>query len=294
LKPNTYDYRNDSRLPQPGLSAQDQDGQDETLPTRPDADETIASRLHQRYANNDVLNHGLIGILTEDLYAPLTVLLSYLEFWTERMLPDMTDVEHHYYHQMRGAIERITDMIADVQAVDRMMAGIPPKELVLLDVLAHQIAGDAPGIAALYQHHIDFHVDIVSHDGVVIGEAGLLRRAMQHLVSDAVRRTPHGGNIHIAHTMKRRAQASCAVFSVQDDGIPLSDDQRACLLELPARDGERHLSQPMNALAFVKAVIQAHGGVLFLATQPGQNAHIGFELPLVLISDAHPHDVAAV
>ncbi len=110
----------------------------------------------------------------------------------------------------------------------------------------------------------------------VIGDHGLLRRALTNLVSNALRYTATGNAVQMAIV----TEAHIVSVRVRNPGPPIAAESLPYIFDRfyrtdPARSnsGEGH----GLGLAIVKAIVQMHGGTVFAASQDGVT-EIGFSL----------------
>jgi signal transduction histidine kinase len=132
----------------------------------------------------------------------------------------------------------------------------------------------------LYQPAMDergHRVTTQLHPIVVDADRSLLNRMIANLLDNEVAHLPPGCDVNIA------VQASGL-----DARIVFSDDGPGFPPELLDRAFERfvkgeHSTGHGLGLAFVQAVVTAHGGTVVLANQPGGGAVISLSMPMVLV-----------
>ena len=124
------------------------------------------------------------------------------------------------------------------------------------------------------------------HDpAVVLGDANQLERMLLNLVTNAIKFTPPGGTIQVSAS----GSASSVVLSVSDTGIGIPMEEQQAVFGRFFRGAEAtHEVIPGTGLglAIVQAIVEHHGGLLNLASAPGQGTTIRVRLPSVEAAEA--------
>lgn len=134
-------------------------------------------------------------------------------------------------------------------------------------------------IAPQFQHK--GHERMVSIEDtipVLCGDPVRLLKAIRNLLTNAHKYTPSGGNIdvnlcHDENTVR---------FTVHDTGTGLNSDDKLHVFEQHFRIQDAVQSQIEGqgiGLSLVKAIIEEHGGRVFVDSEPGKGSVFGFELP---------------
>ncbi|MGB8061484.1 MAG: ATP-binding protein [Candidatus Sulfotelmatobacter sp.] len=132
---------------------------------------------------------------------------------------------------------------------------------------------------ALAEHHHRLAVDVEEHL-FVDADSPLLNRAISNLLENELTHLPVGCEINI----RLHSCAGLAEMVIEDDGPGFSPDiiDRACERFVKGRQSPGH----GLGLAFVDAVVQAHGGTVRLANRVGGGALIIVSLPVSVFQPA--------
>lgn len=113
----------------------------------------------------------------------------------------------------------------------------------------------------------------------VLADEGKLRQVVDNLLSNAIKYSPDGGAIEVGGHV---AADGVSVF-VRDQGVGLSEiDQERIFERFYRVDGalSRRTAGTGLGLYLSRAIIEAHGGTLEVASVPGKGATFTFTLPL--------------
>ena len=108
----------------------------------------------------------------------------------------------------------------------------------------------------------------------------LIERVLQNLVDNAIKFTPSGGRVEIA--VRQREQVAGSSFlevSVADNGPGIPAGLRDRVFQKFVTGGQEGSGSGLG-LAFCELVIEAHGGGIWVASEPGQGATFTFSLPV--------------
>ncbi|HDR46534.1 MAG TPA: ATP-binding protein, partial [Geoalkalibacter subterraneus] len=111
-----------------------------------------------------------------------------------------------------------------------------------------------------------------------------LKKVLESLLSNAVKFSPEGGKVRLL--CKRLGDGF--ELSISDEGIGMAPEQVERMFEAFYRG---HTSNPAFSgtglgLAIVKEMVDAHGGKIWVDSQPGQGTSFHVKIPLLDNSEA--------
>ncbi|MEK7326833.1 MAG: HAMP domain-containing sensor histidine kinase, partial [Chloroflexota bacterium] len=108
-------------------------------------------------------------------------------------------------------------------------------------------------------------------------DAGLISRVLQNLVGNAINFTPSGGLVRVAASAELNDHPSLLI-SVSDTGpgVPAEFHERIFQKFFTGWQGMKGSGL---GLAFCRLAVEAHGGRIWVESQPGQGATFTFTLP---------------
>jgi signal transduction histidine kinase len=109
-----------------------------------------------------------------------------------------------------------------------------------------------------------------------------LERALGNLVSNAIKYSPHGGDISVTVSKQSRPDGEWAVVAVTDRGLGIPGDDLRRVFERFHRGGNvvGRISGTGIGLASVKHTIEAHGGKVTVQSEVGEGSSFVLWLPI--------------
>jgi len=153
-------------------------------------------------------------------------------------------------------VGHLSHLIDDLLDVERVVSGkirLDRRPLDVAEAVRHAVSAFT-GNAAL-DRRIELHVEPIW----VEGDAGRLEQVFANIVTNAVKYTPPGGEIHVSV----RGDGSDAVFSVEDTGFGIAPELLPSIFDMFVQ-GERTLDRAQGGLGIgltlVRRLIELHGG----------------------------------
>ena len=133
----------------------------------------------------------------------------------------------------------------------------------------------------LHGGSIALHTDLPAILPSIPGDPERLTDAVHHLVQNAVKYTPDGGQVWV----RCRATPEAIRFEVEDTGIGVPADKLSTLWEEFAQMSDAVLRGVEGlglGLPLVQYVAHAHNGQVFAQSEVGTGSTFGFQIPLNL------------
>lgn len=220
----------------------------------------------------DRMRRDFVANASHELRTPLTVLAGYVDM----MRPDSAKPDGPLamwaapLEEMRRQLTRMEMLLEDLLKLARLEAETPaPRgEVVDMPEVIESSVSEARQLSA-GGHRIDAEID----SGLMLaGRQSELHSIVGNLLSNAVRYTPEGGNIHLNW---RREAGDEAVLRVSDSGIGIDPEVIPRLTERFYRVdvGRSRASGGTGlGLAIVKHALEHHEAVLDVESAPGQGS----------------------
>ncbi|NTW97616.1 MAG: PAS domain S-box protein [Oscillochloris sp.] len=224
------------------------------------------------------LQNTFISVISHELKTPVSIIKGYAStlarqdasFSQETLREGLTVIEEE--------ADRLARQIQDLLDVSRVAAG--DVRLDRSDFPLASLAADVVrGFAAQAQGRFEFELRLPEEMPPIHGDYERLRQVLSNLVSNAVKYSPDGGTIRIG----ARAEGDLAIAYVSDQGIGVAPEEHEQIFQRFYRADNRLRRQTQGSglgLYLARAIIEAHGGRIWVESQLGRGARFLFTLPL--------------
>lgn len=244
--------------------------------TKPFQFEEVYARVqtHLQLRRLEKLRDDLTHMVVHDLRNPLSVIFGFLELLEQK--PGQLSAEVQTFIPLaRLCSEELLNMIGSILDVSKMGAGEMKLERKPCDLEA--LVNAVIATTQLFGARTLTLETSESSPSVTV-DAGLIRRVLQNLVSNALKFTRPGGNVHIVVTP---GETEVRV-AVSDAGPGIEPQYHQQIFEKfgQVEDGNNHLGTGLG-LTFCKLAVEAHGGRIGVASEVGKGSTFWLELPVV-------------
>jgi signal transduction histidine kinase len=226
------------------------------------------------------LKRDFVGNVSYELRTPLTTIIGYSELLESQgdALPERSRAHVASVRQAASQLAHSIDDVLDMAQIDAEEMALTLHDVDVAD-LVRTAAERAERLAET--GGLTFVVE-AENAGVIRADARRLEQVLDHLLANAVRSTPPGGQVSIE---ARRALGEVQI-RVKDTGRGIPFHVQAHIFD---RFVGRERGGPGLGLALVKALVELHGGWVALESEPGQGATFTCHLPEAAYAGAaHP------
>jgi signal transduction histidine kinase len=249
----------------------DLDGPQDELRALADTVDDMLARLDREFA----AQRQLVDDASHELRNPLAIIQANLDAVLTQ--DDVDDEQRRHATEVVGrATARMTRLVEDLLATTRRDSSAFAESNV--DLAA--VAGEAADEYALLAEERGIRLRRRLAPGpVVIGDPTALRRAVDNLLSNAVRLAP--GRSEIVVAVGSREGWSWVAVRDEGPGIAPADQVRVFdrFYRAAPGDGTRANGGPGLGLAIVRQVVESHGGAVTLHSVPGRGSTFVLWLP---------------
>ncbi len=214
------------------------------------------------------------AFIAHDIRTPLNAIALTGELFALDLKPADTE-SADLLRALQRNVQRIDVLVRRVMEEEHQMESSEGLRLVRREIdlwpLVHRLVQDMGPVIDVA--HIQI-ANQVSRHLTVDADAGLLSRALQNLVGNAVKFAP-GGIIEI----DARETATGVECWVHDNGDGIPAERLEQIFEKRETDPNPSLAGSGLGLAIVKQIIEAHGGEISVQSQPDEGTTFRFTLP---------------
>jgi signal transduction histidine kinase len=223
------------------------------------------SRRHQE------LKSTMLDALAHEFQTPLTSIRAGID----AMLAESPGVDQQEWLQiMDQESRRLSAMMTEAIQMARIEAGH-----VDLDKQTHTVE-DLVYSALEKELAVGSQIEIDLPHGLpaVSADAGLIRLVIRQIAGNALKYSPMGAPI----TVRAAAGDNGVTVGVTDQGPGVPADEQRQIFEryFRGKQGRGHLTGMGMGLPIARQVVEAHGGRVWVESQPGEGATFSFTLPL--------------
>jgi two-component system, NtrC family, sensor histidine kinase KinB len=171
-------------------------------------------------------------------------------------------------------LQRMVDSLVDIQRLEEGKA-VLCKKPVELRVLLGDSAQLVQPLAAEMNHRLQFEMEDDMPLAMMDGD--MIMRVVINLMENSIKYTPEGGTIKLSAQIKDDKVR----ISVRDSGPGIPHDMQRQVFDKFSRVKYKDAPKGVGlGLAFCRLAIEAHGGRIWVESEPGDGAEFVFTLPL--------------
>jgi len=223
------------------------------------------------------VRQDFVANVSHELRTPLTTIKGYTETLLDGALRE--EVAPQFLQVIQKHADRLTKIVEDLLALSK----IESKEFYLKRerLPLSELIDDVSGFVkeAAQKKKISISRSIVPSTLEMMGDRSYLEQVFVNLLDNAIKYTPEGGRVTISAIEKDQREIQ---FSIEDNGIGIPREDIPRIFERFYRV-DKGRSQELGGtglgLSIVKHLVQAHGGRVWVESQPGKGSTFYFTLP---------------
>ncbi|MBN1537875.1 MAG: PAS domain-containing protein [Anaerolineales bacterium] len=234
---------------------------------------TVRDITHFRQAEE--IKSTFISVISHELKTPVALIKGYVSTlrredasWDRSVVNDSLEV-------IEEEADRLTELIENLLDASRLQAGA--LSISLSDVsIKHMVEKIVDKFKTQSSKH-HFKVDFPDNFPVVMADESRIIQVISNLLSNAIKYSKEGGEIRVAGQMRPDQVIIC----VSDEGPGISPEDIPHVFDRFYRssDATRMTKGAGLGLYLARAVVEAHGGRIWVDPKPGDGARICFSLP---------------
>ena len=241
---------------------------------------------YQELKRLDSLRDSLALMLVHDLRTPLTTMIAPLEMLRKGQLGQLVELQQEAVDMCTRGGHRLMALVNELLDINKMESGEMRLDKDVADMLTlTREAVEEVGQLSRSQT-TKINIEVPPDLPAVEVDDDLLRRALMNLVANALKYAPKGGEVNITARTTCEAGSLSPVMevAVQDNGPGIAPEDRQRIFDkfgqVETRKPGRKTSTGLG-LTFCKLAVEAHGGRIWVESEPGQGSTFKFTIPMM-------------
>lgn len=228
----------------------------------------------------DKLKNAFVANMSYELRVPLTTIGGFAEMLAGGYAGALEPAAQEYVDAILTSVGRLSKVIEDVLDLTQSEAGSLPLAAEEVDMVALVTEAARKAEAAAATRGQSFVARIDPRLGLVKGDERRLSQALDHLLRNATGYTQDGGRI----LLRTSVEGNEIEIVVSDDGPGIPPKERDRIFDRFTRASAAPHHRDGNAalgigLPLTRQLIEAHGGSVLLASEPGAGTTVTVRLP---------------
>jgi signal transduction histidine kinase len=227
---------------------------------------------------NEKLRSDMVSLMSHELRTPITSINGFAELL---MIDDAIPAESREFLKIISTeSQRLSRMLSTFLAVSQLEQS-DKREVVKipirLDSVVHEVVGNI--LPTAKARRIRLVEQANSHLPPVAGDKGLITKVVAHLIENAIKYSPERTTVTVSTILE-----SDAVRVIVEDrgyGVPADSLEKVWekFYRVPREGQDKDETSTGLGLAFVKEVVEQHGGAVAVESEIGQGSKFSFTLP---------------
>lgn len=234
---------------------------------------TKAIQTADKLRQVDELRSDFVAMVSHELRSPMTVVAGIADILKKRQAALTPEQRGELIDTLGREARRLTRLVSEVLDLEAIEQGGMELQLGEVDLatLAREAVTDA-GAA----ERIDLSVG--RGDAMVVADSDRVKQVLLNLISNAVKFTPDQSTISVSVS----PQQGSVLVAVVDKGPGISEENQPRLFQRFSRlEGPGGVRMPGSGLGLYlsRSIIEAHGGDIWVDSEPGKGSTFAFRLP---------------
>ncbi len=227
-----------------------------------------------------------IASLSQELRTPMTPIIGYTDLLLGESVGIIGEMQRRFLQKIKANIDRMNGMLDDligITAIDAGQLEMRVEAVNLADVVERSVLSTR---AQLEEKEITVDLELGEELPEIAADPGRLQQIITNLINNASNCSPEGSSIGITARLQDGGgsdETDYVLVSVRDrgGGIAVEDQERVFErfyeADTPLISG---LGETSVGLAIAKALVEAHGGYIWVESEMGEGSTFNFTLPV--------------
>ena len=242
-------------------------------------DITEKKRYEQRLKELDKMKSDFVSNVSHELRTPLTAIKGSVDNMLDGITGSLNEKQARYLTRIKSNADRLARLISDLLDLSRIEAGkidLRPTNLSLV-ALIKEVAESLRPVAADKL----INLQVLSHDAGIKAWADRdkVTQVLMNLIGNAVKFTPQKGKVTVAVEKNGNEWVRISVADTGPGILPEEANKIFAKFYQIAQQSKEKTKGTGLGLAISKALVEMHGGKIWVETAGGQGSTFSFTLP---------------
>jgi signal transduction histidine kinase len=221
-----------------------------------------------------------LATMSHELRTPLNAIIGFSEVLRERMFGELNERQAEYLEDIHVSGRHLLALIDDVLDLAKVESGRMELEVGDVDIEECLETGLMMVRERALSRDVRLEAAVDPGLGQVRADERRLRQVVFNLLANAVRFTPEGGTV----SASARRQDGEVRISVSDTGPGIAPEDQERIFETFRQARDAGAEGSGLGLALSRALVELHGGRLWVESRPGEGSTFVMALPLVPVA----------
>jgi signal transduction histidine kinase len=234
---------------------------------------------NERLQELDRLKSDFVSNVSHELRTPLTAIKGAVDLVLRQVAGPLTEKQVHYLTRVRSNTQHLAGLINDLLDLSKIESGKIEmrSSRISLGGLVHEVMETLRPVAA--EKIIDLEATIADPSILVWADRDKVNQVLMNLIGNAIKFTPAQGRVTVSAA---RDGNESVYVSVTDTGPGIAPEEREKIFDKfyqIAQTGETKPKGTGLGLAICKALVELHGGHIWVESEINHGCTFSFTLP---------------
>jgi signal transduction histidine kinase len=235
---------------------------------------------NERLQELDRLKSDFVSNVSHELRTPLTAIKGAVDLVLRQVAGPLTEKQVHYLTRVRSNTQHLAGLINDLLDLSKIESGKIEmrSSRISLGGLVHEVMETLRPVAA--EKIIDLEATIADPSILVWADRDKVNQVLMNLIGNAIKFTPAQGRVTVSAA---RDGNESVYVSVTDTGPGIAPEEREKIFDKfyqIAQTGETKPKGTGLGLAICKALVELHGGHIWVESEINHGCTFSFTLPV--------------
>lgn len=229
----------------------------------------------------DEAKSGFIATISHELRTPLSAMRMSLRLLDDKRIGELNPEQNKLIHLMQNEVKRLLKLVTELLNLARIESGneiFKYQEIGAEDLVEAAIT---PVLLQAEQKNISIDINIDNNLPHLLIDANKIAWVLINFLNNAIRYSPDGSKVRL----KVRKDNNFLEFSVKDSGSGIEKENIEKIFDKYFQVNLKNLEDKSNSgyglgLAISKEFVDAHGGNIWVMSEPGKGSTFYFNLPV--------------